>query len=119
MEPADYEEWLAGATGNGTMMATGAQLFQQFGCQSCHKADSGQRGPSLDGLYLSQVELANGQSVLADQEYIRESILNPSARVVSGYQVLMPAYRTQLTQEQLNQLVEFVKSRGRRQRKTG
>lgn len=119
MEPADYEEWLAGATGNGTMTATGAQLFQQFGCQSCHKADPGQRGPSLDGLYGSHVKLANGQSVLADQEYIRESILNPSARVVAGYQILMPAYRTQLTQEQLNQLVEYVKSLGARQRKTG
>ena len=100
-------------------MATGQQLFQQFGCQACHKAGSGQRGPSLDGLFGSRVSLSNGQTVLADQEYIRESILNPSAKTAAGYHVLMPTYRTQLTQEQLNQLVEYVKSLGGRQRKTG
>jgi cytochrome c oxidase subunit 2 len=119
MEPADYEQWLAGATNGGTMTATGEQLFQQFGCQTCHKAESGQRGPSLDGLFGSRVELANGQTVLADQDYIRESILNPSAKSVAGYRVLMPTYRTQLTQEQLNQLVEYVKSLGGTKRKEG
>ena len=72
------------------MMATGQQLFQQFGCQACHKVESGQRGPSLEGLFGSEVKLVTGQTVVADQEYIRESILNPSAKTVAGYLVLMP-----------------------------
>jgi cytochrome c oxidase subunit II len=119
MEPAEYEQWLAGAVGNVGMSTTGQLLFQQFGCQTCHKQEGGQRGPSLDGLYGSEVKLASGQTVIADQEYIRESILNPAAKVVAGYQVLMPLYRTQLTQEQLNQLVEYVKSLGGTKRKEG
>ena len=119
MEPAEYEEWLAGTVGGLAMGTTGQQLFQQFGCQTCHKQDAGQRGPSLDGLFGSQVKLVNGQTVVADQEYIRESILNPSAKVVAGYQVLMPMYRTQLTQEQVNQLAAYVKSLGATKRKEG
>jgi cytochrome c oxidase subunit 2 len=109
LTPSDYEAWLAGASG-GSMSSTGAQVFQQFGCQTCHKQESGQRGPALDGLFGSQVKLANGETIVADQEYIRESILTPATKVVSGYPVLMPTYRNQLTQEQLNQLVEYVKS---------
>ncbi len=120
MEPAEYERWLAGAVAaEGGMSATGAQLFQQFGCQTCHKQESGERGPALDGLFGSQVKLATGQTVVADQEYIRESIENPSAKVVAGYRVLMPLYRNQLTQEQLNQIVEYVKSLGASKRKDG
>jgi cytochrome c oxidase subunit II len=112
MEPAEYEQWLAGAVSGIAMGSTGQQLFQQYGCQTCHKSESGQRGPALDGLFGSKVTLASGQSVVADQEYIRESILNPSAKIVSGFSALMPTYRTQLTSEQVNQLVEYVKSLG-------
>ena len=111
MEPADYEQWLAGKGGQ-TMASTGEQLFQQFGCQTCHRLGSGQRGPSLDGLWGKQVKLASGAVVTADQNYIRESILNPGSKVVSGYQVLMPLYRNQLNEDQLNQLIEYVKTLG-------
>lgn len=119
MEPAEYEQWLSGAVGSTGMASTGQLLFQQFGCQTCHKSEAGQRGPSLDGLYGSEVKLSNGKTVIADQEYIRESIVNPAAKIVAGYQVLMPMYGTQLTQEQLNQLVEYVKSLGGTKRKDG
>lgn len=119
MEPAEYEQWLSGAVGSTGMASTGQLLFQQFGCQACHKSEAGQRGPSLDGLYGSEVKLSNGKTVIADQEYIRESIVNPAAKIVAGYQVLMPMYGTQLTQEQLNQLVEYVKSLGGTKRKDG
>jgi len=105
MEPADYEQWLAGKAGI-TMASSGEQLFQQFGCQTCHRQDTGQRGPSLDSLWGKQVKLASGQVLTADQEYIRESILNPGAKIVAGYQLLMPVYRNQLNQDQVNQLVE-------------
>lgn len=111
MEPADYEKWLmsASATGIG-MAANGAELFDRLGCRTCHRQDSGQRGPALDGLFGKQVKLAGGQTIVADQEYIRESIVNPSAKMVEGYAPLMPTYKNQLTQEQVNQLIEYVRS---------
>jgi len=113
MEQADYEEWLGGKAGV-TMASTGEQLFQQFGCQTCHRRDTGQRGPSLEGLWGTQVKLAGGATVLADQEYVRESIMNPAAKVTAGYAQIMPAYRNQLSQEQVNQLIEYVRSLGSR-----
>jgi cytochrome c oxidase subunit 2 len=110
MEQDEYEEWLAGKAGGVAMLSSGQQLFQQFGCQTCHRAVSGQRGPSLEGLFGKEVKLSDGDVVVADAEYIRESILNPNAKLVSGYQRLMPTYRDQLTPEQINQLVEYVRS---------
>jgi len=71
---------------------------------------SGQRGPSLEGLFGKQVRLANGETVTADLDYIRESILNPSTKLVAGYQHLMPTYRNQLNPDQINELVEYVRS---------
>lgn len=110
LEPAAYEAWLSGAAGDLAMAATGAQLFQQFGCQTCHRLGAEQRGPVLDGLLGKEVKLATGETIIADVEYIRESILNPRAKMVAGYQPLMPTYKNQLTQEQLNELVEYVRS---------
>ena len=111
MEPADYEQWLAGKAGM-TMASSGEQLFQQFGCLTCHRQDTGQRGPSLDSLWGKQVKLNNGEVVTVDQNYVRESIMNPGAKIVSGYQLLMPVYRTQMNEDQLNQLIEYVKMLG-------
>lgn len=112
MEPAEYEDWLGGKLSGDMMASSGETLFQQFGCQTCHRQDSGQRGPALDGLFGSPVMLSNGDVVRADQEYIRESILNPGAKIVKGYQLLMPTYKNQLTPEQVNELVEYVKLLG-------
>lgn len=112
MEKGEYEQWLSGRGGDLAMSSTGEQLFQQFGCQTCHQSVSGARGPSLKGLYGTDVKLHTGGTVVADEEYIRESILNPGTKVVSGYQQLMPTYKNQVNQEQLNQLVEYVKSLG-------
>lgn len=111
MEPADYEQWLAGKMGQ-SMASTGEQLFQQFGCQTCHRQGAGQRGPSLDGLWGKQVKLSSGATVVADQNYVRESILNPASKIVSGYQVLMPLYRNQLNEDQVNQLIEYIRTLG-------
>jgi cytochrome c oxidase subunit 2 len=110
LEQDEYEDWLTGKMGGATMLSSGEQLFQQFGCQTCHRQVSGQRGPSLEGLFGKQVRLTSGDVVLADQEYIRESILNPNAKLVAGYPRLMPTYRNQLNPDQVNQLVEYVKS---------
>ena len=110
MEPAEYEQWLTNATAGSTMATSGAQVFQQFGCQTCHRQDTGPRGPALDGLFGKQVKLANGKTVTADQEYIRESILDPNAKLVAGYQQMMPTFKNQINHEQLNQLIEYVKT---------
>jgi cytochrome c oxidase subunit 2 len=112
MEPAEYENWLGGKLSGDMMAGSGESLFQQFGCQTCHRQDSGQRGPALDGLFGTTVTLSNGQTVVADRDYIRESILSPGSKVVKGYQLLMPTYRNQLTPEQVNELVEYVKLLG-------
>ncbi len=112
MEEADYQNWLAGRRGADMMAGSGEKLFAEFGCQTCHRQDSGQRGPALDGLFGSIVTLSGGDKVAADADYLRESILNPGAKVVKGYQLLMPTYRNQLTPEQVNELVEYVKQLG-------
>ena len=112
MEEADYQNWLAGRRGGDMMAGSGERLFAQFGCQTCHRKDSGQRGPALDGLWGSVVTLSNGEKTAADADYVRESILNPGAKIVKGYQLLMPTYKTQLTPEQVNELVEYVKTLG-------
>jgi cytochrome c oxidase subunit 2 len=110
MEQDEYQEWLTGRAADVAMMSTGEQLFRQFGCQTCHRQVSGQRGPSLEGLFGKQVKLSTGEVVTADLEYIRESILSPNAKVVAGYQRLMPAFKNQLNPDQVNQLVEYVRS---------
>lgn len=110
MEQPEYEQWLAGVGNVAAMATTGEQVFMQYGCQTCHKSGSGQRGPALVGLFGNKVKLQNGQTVIADQEYIRESIVNPAAKITEGYLPFMPTYKSQLTHEQLNQVVEYVKT---------
>ena len=118
MEPADYQAWLSGggqqqaggAPAGGSMTDAGQQLFQQRGCVSCHVAGGGGPGPSLVGLYGSQAELENGQTVAADDAYIRESILNPSAKVVRGFQPIMPSFQGQVNEQEILQLIAYIKS---------
>ena len=112
MEPAEYERWLAGAGSGPPMAGTGEELFQRFGCATCHQANNTGRGPSLGGLAGSTVDLEGGGTVVADREYIRESILDPAAKVVRGYKPVMPVFRGQLSPEQVAQLVEYVRSLG-------
>lgn len=107
MTPADYAEWLHRGSPGTSLVERGAELYQQFGCSTCH--DTG-KAPSFSGLYGSQVLLSNGQTVLADDAYIRESILYPSAKIVAGYQPIMPTYQGQLNEQQILQLSAYIKS---------
>lgn len=113
LKPADYERWLAGGPGDvETPAAAGERLFQQFFCAQCH----GQRGPTLAGVYGGRVVVltAGGeQTVTADENYLRESILAPRAKIVKGFPgELMPTYQGQLSEEQLGQLIAYIKSLG-------
>ena len=111
MEPREFDNWLSGNTNNATPAAAGQQLFQTLGCASCHGANGeGGRGPTLVGLFGRQTQLEGGQSVRADEGYIRESIINPGGKVVAGFQPIMPTFQGQVSEDQLVQLVAFIKS---------
>jgi len=109
MQPADYEAWLSGGGTPGTLAASGEKLFEQLGCNTCHRADTTGRGPILDGLFGRQVQLASGQTIAADETYLRESIVNPQAKLVSGYQPIMPTFQGLVGEEGLLQLVAYIK----------
>lgn len=112
MDPQDYQSWLSGGATEGSMASQGEKLFQDFGCITCHRADAQGRGPVLNGLYGKTQQLATGQTVTADDNYLRESILNPQAKIVAGFQPIMPTFQGQVSEEQLMQLVAYVKSIG-------
>jgi cytochrome c oxidase subunit 2 len=111
MEPADFDRWLSGNVAESPVAAGKALYTNTLGCASCH-GDNGQggRGPALTGLLGKPVQLDNGSTGTADEAYIRESILNPQAKIVAGYGPIMPTFAGQLSEEQLLQLVSFVKS---------
>jgi cytochrome c oxidase subunit 2 len=112
MTDADYQAWLSGGGAGGTMAESGAKLFQDLACASCH-LDSGQgRGPVLKGAYGRTATMQDGQTVTVDDAYIRESILDPQAKVVAGFQPMMPTFKGLVTEEQLLQLIAYVKSLG-------
>jgi len=111
MEPSDYAAWLSGSSGGeGNPVVVGEKLFAEKACITCHIANGTGRAPSLNGLYGAQVFLADGSTVTADDAYIRESILQPSAKIVAGYQPLMPTFQGQLTEEQILALTAYIKS---------
>ena len=110
MEPADYQAWLAGGTGEGSPAQQGEKLFAQLACSSCHLASGQGRGPRLQGVFGSQVELADGSKVVANEDYIRESILNPRAKTVAGFTPIMPTFQGLVSEEQVLQLVAYVRS---------
>ena len=111
MEPVDYQAWVASNLQGGTMAENGGRLFADLSCNTCH-LDSGQqgRGPSLRNVYGRQVLLQRLETVVADDAYLRESILNPQAKIVSGFQPLMPTYQGLISEEQILQLIAYLKS---------
>jgi cytochrome c oxidase subunit 2 len=110
MEPRDYEAWMSGGAGNQPLAVTGEKLFTELGCVACHRSDTQGRGPNLVGLFGKPVLLEDGRTVIADENYVRESILEPAAKIVKGFKPVMPTFQGQLSDEQLNALVEYVKS---------
>lgn len=109
MEPQEYAEWMAGSS-SPPLQETGQQLFSSLGCSTCHRADVQGRGPNLTGIYNKPVLLEDGRTVVADENYVRESILNPTAKIVSGFKPVMPTFQGIISEEQLNALVAYVKS---------
>jgi cytochrome c oxidase subunit 2 len=110
MEEQDYQNWLGGGAAGESMVEAGMRNFEQLGCATCHKSQSGGRGPTLTGVYGEPVQLASGEVVVADEAYIRESILQPTSTIVNGYQPIMPTFQGQISEETLLQLITYIKS---------
>lgn len=111
MEPREFDDWLSGNTGNTTPAVAGQQLYQTLGCASCHGASGeGGRGPTLTGVFGKDAQLQSGQSVRIDEGYIRESIVNPQAKLVVGFGPIMPTFQGQVSEDQLMQLIAYIKS---------
>ena len=114
MEPEDYERWLT--EGNvrtaaaSTPEAAGERLFAAKGCVTCHAGTSGARGPDLAGAFGTRSTLQDGTEVLVDEDYIRESILYPQAKLVQGFAPLMPTFKSQLREEEIMNLISYIKS---------
>jgi len=110
MSPADYETWLSSGTPSQTMEKTGEQIFNKLGCASCHQLDGTGRGPSLVGVYGKQEDLKSGEKRLVDEAFIRQAIINPNSVTLRNYPPIMPTFRGQINEEQVLQLIAYVKS---------
>jgi cytochrome c oxidase subunit 2 len=110
MEPADYQAWLSGGGGGGTLAQRGERLFSELACNTCHLGDGSGRGPSLLNKFGTQEQLANGGLVNIDESYVRESILTPQMKVVAGFQPVMPTFQGLVNEESVMALIEYVKS---------
>jgi cytochrome c oxidase subunit II len=109
MRPDDYQHWLD-RHAEGSRGVEGQKVFLKYRCASCHTGDGTGRAPDLGGLFGRDVPLRNGQPAPANEEYIRESILDPSARIVAGYEDIMPTFRGQISEEEIIQLITWLKN---------
>jgi cytochrome c oxidase subunit II len=110
MDPRDYAAWLSDESGEVSPVSAGEKLFTQLACNTCHLPDGSGRGPSLNGVYANKVLLADGSTVNADDAYIRESILQPKAKVVAGFVPVMPTFQGLVSEEQILNLTSYIKS---------
>jgi cytochrome c oxidase subunit 2 len=117
-EYPDYQAWLRGAPRDMSPAEAGQKFFTSLACNNCHKDQDGGRGPALAGLFGTDVRLDNGSSVKMDEAFIRESILNPGAKIALGYPNIMPTFQGQVTEEQVAMIIQYIKSIGPRQNET-
>jgi cytochrome c oxidase subunit 2 len=110
MKPEDYETWLSRQDVTGRLASEGAMLFRELGCSGCHLGQGTVRAPPLQGLYGKPVPLQDGSMVVADERYIRDSILQPRSQVAAGYEPKMPSFAGHVTEDQLIRLVAYIKS---------
>jgi cytochrome c oxidase subunit 2 len=110
MEPAGFQAWLSGGAAGVSLASAGQKLFQDLACITCHRADSGARGPDLEGLFGKPVKLASGETVTADEAYVRESIVAPGAKIVAGYQPIMPTFQGLVSEEGMMQLIAYMQT---------
>lgn len=112
LEPPQYQQWLSGGAIGEPPALAGERLFRSLGCNACHRPGPGALGPPVEGLFGASIKLQTGETVIADEDYLRESLLNPNARIVAGYQPIMPSFQGQITEEGVLQLIAYIKSLG-------
>jgi cytochrome c oxidase subunit 2 len=117
MTPTDYSAWLAGGEKTESMAQQGEQLFSQFGCGNCHGGGDTAQGPSLASLYGKPQRMSNGQTAVVDETLIRQAILTPNSVQMPSYKAIMPTYQGQVDEEQMLQLIAYVKSLGSEERR--
>jgi cytochrome c oxidase subunit 2 len=110
MEPAQFQDWLSGGASGESLAARGQKLFESLACHTCHQPGGKGRGPRLEGIYGSKITLETGETVTADENYLRESILNPNRRLVAGYQPIMPVFQGLVSEEGLLELLAYIQS---------
>jgi cytochrome c oxidase subunit 2 len=108
-EPAQYAAWMNGSS-TGPLSASGEKIFSELGCATCHRSDAQGRGPNLQGVYGKPVQLEDGRTVTADENYLRECILDPNSKRVKGFQPIMPTFQGLVSEEQVNDLVAYIKA---------
>jgi cytochrome c oxidase subunit 2 len=115
MSEADFADWLAANPSTQTLAEEGAVLFRAYGCSGCHGSNSSVHAPHLEGVFGHPVALADRRTVMADEAYIRDSILNPTKDVAAGYDPIMPSFKDLIAEDDLMRLIAYVKSLGTEQ----
>jgi len=110
MEPVDFQRWLDRQGGGNAAAAHGEALFREYGCSGCHGANAAVHAPDLAGLYGRPVPLADGSTVIADERYLRDSILLPRKDVAAGYAPIMPSFAGQIGEPDLFDLIAYIRS---------
>jgi cytochrome c oxidase subunit II len=110
MEPADFVRWLEQHRGGADMAARGEALFRERGCSGCHGQAASVHAPNLAGIFGKPVPRADGTTVIADERYIRDSILLPAKEVVAGYEPIMPSFAGQIGEDDILDLIAYIKS---------
>ena len=110
MEPAEFARWLDAHRGAEDMASRGADLFRHYGCSGCHGANASVHAPNLAGLFGRPVPLSDGTTVVADERYIRDSILLPAREVAAGYAPIMPSFAGRIGEDDILDLIAYVKS---------
>lgn len=118
MNPTDYAAWLSGGSKTESMSEAGEKLFAQYGCATCHLADGTGRAPSLVGLFGKEQKLETGESKVVDETLIRQAISVPNSVRLPNFAPIMPSFQGQINEEQLLQLIAYIKSLGSQERKT-
>jgi cytochrome c oxidase subunit II len=119
MEPAAFARWLASGSSVPGLAQQGFALFREHGCSGCHAAGSTVHAPQLDGLLGSTVHLQGGRTIVADENYVRDSILAPDKDIVAGFAPIMPSFAGQLSEEQIEALIAYLRSTGESATGTG
>jgi cytochrome c oxidase subunit II len=114
-QPAEHARWLAELSNGETLTSAGQRLFVARGCSGCHSPQSQVRSPLLTGIYRRPVALSDGTTVIANDQYLHDSILLPNKQITAGYEPKMPTFQGQISEEEIMQLIAYIKSLGTQQ----